>query len=526
MSKDELRILIERVRAANSASKDDEVLDETCSDALMILDGAPGGLDWSPERQAGDAVSRLLEGLGLDTSLPDALLPSDLLPLTAERDSLGPEDVSRFASVLSETIRHFDYAPRPAYFVRAPKSAFTTRPAAVMDAADRVVFESLAGMIRGPLEASLPGSVLWPRQGADRDEAYAAFQTEPSTWKGTHSASADIESFYEYVDHAILARIAKSFLGADTTLCLAIEKFLDAIMDSNRGLPQGPAASDTFASLYLLPLDEALATSEWEYVRYQDDFNLAGSSYEGAREVLRQLETALREIGLRLSPTKTTILTRETVLERASRVEVSPYSSSADESVGPVSHDDILNAIENLTSERSDSGQYRELRVLLDNAPASVFNEIPLNALGKALEWFPRLAESIAKLLASRRSLTPVEVDDFIFGRVAAAPYSDWENAWLCSAFDDGPQLSEDSVQILRGLSRDANMPNMTRYVCVRVLWKRSAITLEEMKGLLSSLPQAFHADLLLDLGPTVWGAHAEPRSAEVVGVPGWRMLL
>lgn len=509
MAKEELRILIERVRAANSASDANPALDEACADALMLLDGAPGGLDWSPAQVAASTVSRLLGALDLDSSLHDALLPSDLLPLVEARESLSRTEAKHYAGLLRENISNFTYRPSPAYFVRAPKSAFTTRPAAVMDVADRVVFEALASNVRKRLDEQLPPSVLWPRPDAAEDEAYASFQTEPTTWEGTHGASADIENFYEYIDHAILARIARSYLGVDSDTSLAIETFLDAIMDSTRGLPQGPLASDTFATLYLLPLDEALVASGWEYVRYQDDYNLAATSYEGAREVLRQVETALREFGLRLSPNKTAIVTRETLIERAQQLETSPYARSQ-ESETPTTLEDLVSAIDRLTSDRSDTVQYRELRGMFDNLTISTFNELPLDAIGKSLNWFPRLAERISRLLSMRRTWASEEVDDFIVDRVTDAPYSDWENAWLCSAFDHGASLTDKSITLLQGISADANVPHMTRYVCVRVLRKRDAITPEAFHQALADLPKAFNADLLLDLGSRGRSGRAE----------------
>lgn len=505
----DLRVHIERIRAANDATQNDEHIELQALTALDIVTSGHHGLSWDPPTLAGDAVYRLHRDLPIEGSMERALAPSDLLPISSARPISGRQALALGRQFRQRILSEGNYQPTPAHFVRVPKREFTSRPAAVMSLGDRIVLESLADLVVEDLDRLLPEAALWPRLNVDSKRSFLQFQTTGEEWKTSHTAAADIENFYEYVDHSILARVARDFLGMSQDYCSALEALLDTVMESPRGLPQGPVASETFAALYLLPLDLTASQAGWRFVRYQDDYLIGADSYEDARELLRQFEAALREFGLRLSAQKTSIQTRKTVIARKLKTTVAVYSASSAELrieesealPGAASH-----AFEEhmaKLSSRRDWESYLLLRESLAACSRTGDMAVPFSSLGRALDWFPQLMPDVAHFLARKRHSHQVEVDTFLSLRIKSAPAADWENAWLCRVPEIGATpLSDSLAQLFDGLARDIDATPMTRFNAYCGLFRADRAPVDLAPILRTTLPPAFWAELNLELWP------------------------
>ena len=141
---------------------------------------------------------------------------------------------------------------------------------------DRIAFEALASSVEAQLDSSLPRQVIWPRSRAL--ESIQVVTETVKAWNDRYVAKADIANFYEAIEHSLLAVLLSTRLRLSTIIARATEALLTATMGLPRGLPQGPAGSELFASAYLLPVDEHLVAAEIEFVRYADDYYFPASS--------------------------------------------------------------------------------------------------------------------------------------------------------------------------------------------------------------------------------------------------------
>lgn len=94
----------------------------------------------------------------------------------------------------------------------------------------------------------------------------------------------------ECVDHGILSVLLAHYLEMPAAFTKATEAFLDSVMGTPFGLPQGPGGSESLAAVYLLPIDLLLESEDFVFARYADDYFFAADSMLAARETLLRLE--------------------------------------------------------------------------------------------------------------------------------------------------------------------------------------------------------------------------------------------
>ncbi|EKO3914317.1 RNA-directed DNA polymerase [Vibrio metschnikovii] len=124
------------------------------------------------------------------------------------------------------------------------------------------------------------------------------------------------------VSHSVLENKIVEIIGEEH-FAQAIRHFLNKVMQSTKGVPQGLLASDTLATLYLQPVDSAMLRSGFNYWRHGDDVRMSAENISQARKSIAIAEIELRRIGLVLNASKCTIQKAEHYdkhLEETSRV--------------------------------------------------------------------------------------------------------------------------------------------------------------------------------------------------------------
>ena len=314
LSEADLCVHIECLRATNDATEQDENIEENCLLALDLVGGyTTGGLSWDASTMAPIYLGAVLDRDALDGGLAHAARPNDLLP-RRPFDRLPQDVAERLVDWVVTRLRAHDYSVEPADIYRTPKSAFTTRPAALLALPDRLALEALAEMISARLDEALPDAVLWPRVrgGSHADPAATDYRSRPLEWDSKYIVKADIADFYGSVDHTLLGLVTSTHLEMPWKYGQAVESLLTALMRIDRGLPQGVPASDLFASAFLLPIDSRLSELDATYLRNGDDYYFPASSVDDARSMLERLEEDLRGVGLALNGAKTAIMRRHT----------------------------------------------------------------------------------------------------------------------------------------------------------------------------------------------------------------------
>lgn len=199
---------------------------------------------------------------------------------------------------------------RRAEVVFAHRYGSGTRPVPDLSIEARLIIEALAKRLADRLagDADLLGLSphIAPVQGQKID-----FERRPLEGaRPAYVAKADIASFYEYVDHDLLANETVELTG-DAELASAIKSTLSELMGRRFGLPQGPQGSDIFASVYLSRVDRVLMRAGVAVERFNDDYLFRAESAARARRDVAALERTLRDLGLILNHEKTQVMTAE-----------------------------------------------------------------------------------------------------------------------------------------------------------------------------------------------------------------------
>ncbi len=254
--------------------------------------------------------------VGVDTNAPFAAAISWLGRAEADRGGfrndllpLGPADradadaVDAMTGRLQNSLAAGRYKPAAAVLFRVSKDGDTTRPGALLRLPDRIVFTALVRSIAEAIEQSLSSSVLWPRASYGQSQ-WDDFERAPIESGSEFVVVADVASFYDTVDHNLLADSLREF-GADPGAVSAVGAFLGAVMQRSTGLPQGLPASDPLATAALARVDAALTRAGIQFARHGDDFRISAEHRFAAREAIAVLDDALRSQRLHLNSAKT-----------------------------------------------------------------------------------------------------------------------------------------------------------------------------------------------------------------------------
>jgi len=247
-------------------------------------------------------------------------LPNDLLPPRPE-DRVAGELELRFAEELSAKLNSGNYEPTQCLTINVPKNLRTTRPAALLTLADRVVFESLVNELRPRINNKLLGEgvVFWPRAITIK-KRWRDFEIAPLNGSA-FVTRADIASFYETVDHGHLKSQLISLTGL-REVAETLEAFLGRVMGCCRGLPQGLEPSDALATAILDRVDRAMTMTGISYFRHGDDIRMASQCPHKSRAALYELEQSLRSVGLTMNGTKSFTMRSESYQAKLSETDV------------------------------------------------------------------------------------------------------------------------------------------------------------------------------------------------------------
>ena len=260
---------------------------------------------------------RITERLNIREAVTKASERNDLIPPRLE-DKVSGELGKRFSEQLTRELERGVYDPIPAFSVAVPKSRLITRPAALLSFADRVVYEAIVAVLRPRIEKFMLGEdiVFWPR-GYPSAKRWLDFEISVTKPKSGYVVRSDIAGFYESIDHERLTDAIVNATG-HRDIAEALMHFLERVMGSRRGLPQGLIPSDTLATVYLAELDFAMVRNNFRYFRHGDDVRIAVGNYDRACLAVRCLEAELRKLGLLLNSAKTRALHQKTYADTTS----------------------------------------------------------------------------------------------------------------------------------------------------------------------------------------------------------------
>jgi hypothetical protein len=235
----------------------------------------------------------VLNRLNLEAAVERELTTANrLMPPRRDRLALA-NHVPRISRWLREQYRRGKYG-RAADVVFVDKNRTGRRPISEMSLSDRVLFRGLVTLIG----ESLPEHLV-------RRRAISEFRLSPLSAESVRYISkTDVASYYEFVDHELLA----DELLAQTGEAPAIEALLEllgGVMGRRVGLPQVHKASDVLGDTYIDPVRRRLRRAGYDVYTFSDDFRIASASLASARDGLEACAAEVRRMGLVLNEAKT-----------------------------------------------------------------------------------------------------------------------------------------------------------------------------------------------------------------------------
>ena len=215
-----------------------------------------------------------------------------------------PDDYEKIAREIAEGM-FFNAAPKRTFFL--PKDDGSYRQITLSDAKTKIIQRILSDELNAVLKFSDRSYAF--RKG--KSPYKAVMRVRDILRRKQYVAKADIEQFFDHIDHGLLVGMLKQLIG-DKRIVHLIAYYLsqgallkNRWMDKVEGVYQGDVLSPLLSNIYLDGFDRYLESEGVEFVRYGDDLLFLGSSQAEASQARKKASGYLAKLKLRFNPKKT-----------------------------------------------------------------------------------------------------------------------------------------------------------------------------------------------------------------------------
>ena len=223
---------------------------------------------------------------------------------------------------LHSRIHRGAYRAKPSRRVWIPKPDGRQRPLGIASLEDKIVQQAVLWVLQSIYEQDFLGISYGFRPGRSQHDALDALNVAITSKRVNWILDADIEGFFDTIDHEWLVKFLEHRIG-DRRILRLIRKWLRAGVSEEGqwskttvGAPQGSVISPLLSNVYLHYVFD-LWIEWWRknrchcdviVVRYADDFVIGFESHSEAMACLEELRTRFAKFGLKLHEGKTRLI--------------------------------------------------------------------------------------------------------------------------------------------------------------------------------------------------------------------------
>jgi len=215
---------------------------------------------------------------------------------------------------IQRSVKNGNYKAMPVLRKLIPKGDKQVRKLGIPSVKDRILQQATKNVIEQIFEMKFLDCSFGYRPKRSAHQAIGQikkYAKQGYTWV----IDADVEKFFDSVDHTLLMNFVADEISDGKVLNL-IESWLKAgvmnrgkVEETMEGTPQGGVASPLLANIYLQEMDRQVsAMDDVRLVRYADDLVILCKTKEVAERTMKQVETILMGLKLRLNKTKTKLV--------------------------------------------------------------------------------------------------------------------------------------------------------------------------------------------------------------------------
>jgi RNA-directed DNA polymerase len=232
------------------------------------------------------------------------------------------QDMEANITNLHGRIHRGAYRALPSRRVWIPKPDGRQRPLGIAALEDKIVQQAVLWVLQRIYEQDFLGFSYGFRQGRSQHQALDALSVAITSKRVNWILDADVEGFFDAIDHSWLVKFLEHRIG-DRRILRLIQKWLHAgIVEDGQwskateGSPQGSVISPLLSNVYLHYVFD-LWIQWWRkkhcrrdvvVVRYADDFVIGFESHAEATACLEELQARFAKFGLKLHEGKTRLI--------------------------------------------------------------------------------------------------------------------------------------------------------------------------------------------------------------------------